>query len=127
MLQYAASGKAALVFGPEDKGLNTTEIDLCSLTVCIPTAKASSLNLAQAVMTLAYEMRISAMSADGLGRGQAKRPAPMGELEGLKDPTSRTGAHRHRRIHPGQPRPLFPALQERAGPGQSPPRPRSGP
>jgi tRNA/rRNA methyltransferase len=84
MLQYAASGKAALVFGPEDKGLNTTEIDLCSLTVCIPTAKASSLNLAQAVMTLAYEMRISAMEAEGLGRGQAKKPAPMGELEGLK-------------------------------------------
>ncbi len=46
----------ALVFGPEDRGLENTEISLCTHLASIPTAPdASSLNLAQAVLILLYE------------------------------------------------------------------------
>lgn len=49
-------GRAALVFGPEDRGLDNEEASLCTELVRIPTAAgASSLNLAQAVLVLLYE------------------------------------------------------------------------
>lgn len=49
--------QVGLLFGPEDTGLTTAEIDLCHDLVVIPTvAEATSLNLAQAVMILCYDM-----------------------------------------------------------------------
>jgi len=46
-----------LLFGPEDTGLTTAELDLCNDLVVIPTvAEATSLNLAQAVLVLGYEL-----------------------------------------------------------------------
>ncbi|MDL2307245.1 RNA methyltransferase [Desulfovibrio sp. OttesenSCG-928-C06] len=49
-------GRVAFVFGPEDKGLDNSEIELCSHLVNIRTAVGnSSLNLAQAVLVLLYE------------------------------------------------------------------------
>lgn len=51
-----SGGRAALVFGPEDRGLTNEEVDLCPRLVTIPTpAEHSSLNLAQAVLLLLYE------------------------------------------------------------------------
>lgn len=48
--------RVALVFGPEDRGLNNEEIEHCQRLVTIPTApEASSLNVAQAVLLLLYE------------------------------------------------------------------------
>ncbi len=47
--------KAALVFGPEDRGLSNAEISRCSVIAHIPTAEASSLNLAQAALLMLYE------------------------------------------------------------------------
>lgn len=50
--------RTALVFGPEDKGLTNDEIVHCGQLVTIPTDDAaSSLNLAQAVLIVLYEMR----------------------------------------------------------------------
>lgn len=52
---------AALVFGPEDRGLHNRETALCRFLTRIPTAKdSSSLNLAQAVLLLLYECRKAA-------------------------------------------------------------------
>ncbi|MDL2315906.1 RNA methyltransferase [Desulfovibrio sp. OttesenSCG-928-A18] len=49
-------GRAALVFGPEDRGLENAEVERCTQLVNIPTLAAhSSLNLAQAVLILLYE------------------------------------------------------------------------
>lgn len=49
-------GSVALVFGPEDRGLENPEIELCTNLVTIPTAPgASSLNLAQSVLLMLYE------------------------------------------------------------------------
>ena len=46
---------AALVFGPEDAGLNNAELDRCQAFITIPTAEYASVNLAQAVNVLCYE------------------------------------------------------------------------
>lgn len=56
LVQKAAQNKIAFVFGPEDKGLSNAEISLCHQLVKIPTADFSSLNLAQAVMIVCYEV-----------------------------------------------------------------------
>jgi TrmH family RNA methyltransferase len=46
-----------ILFGPEDTGLTTAELDLCNDLVVIPTVpEATSLNLAQAVLILGYEI-----------------------------------------------------------------------
>lgn len=51
------SGRAALVFGREDKGLRTAELDLCQRLVTIPADEGfPSLNLAQAVGVCLYEI-----------------------------------------------------------------------
>ncbi len=44
----------ALVFGPEDTGLDNAALDRSDLVITIPTAPYASLNLAQAVVLLAY-------------------------------------------------------------------------
>jgi len=51
------NNQVALLFGPEDRGLTNEDIRLCHALVNIPTAGFSSLNLAQAVMILCYELR----------------------------------------------------------------------
>lgn len=49
----------AVVFGPEDHGLSNEELDLCQGYVSIPTSAYSSLNLAQAVLLVAYELHLA--------------------------------------------------------------------
>lgn len=84
MLQWAAQGRTALVFGPEDRGLTTAEIDTGRLSLTIPTSTGSSLNLAQAIMVVAYELRMAALEQRALRPVEAKA-APNMELEGLKE------------------------------------------
>ncbi len=56
LLERAAEGPVAMVFGREDRGLTNAEIDLGHVLVTIPTdPQSSSLNLAQAVAIMAYE------------------------------------------------------------------------
>jgi tRNA/rRNA methyltransferase len=58
------ANRIALVFGPEDSGLTNEELKFCQRLVTIPTAPAySSLNLAQAVMVVAYELMLGAGAA----------------------------------------------------------------
>jgi tRNA/rRNA methyltransferase len=52
----SAGRKVGLVFGPEDKGLNNREIEVCGPIVSIPTVEgAASLNISQAVLVILYE------------------------------------------------------------------------
>ena len=82
--QIAASPhRSAILFGPERSGLETEEVALASAIVTVPiNPEFASLNLAQAVILLAYEW-----SKHGqLAQPPAKEPepiAPHGELEGL--------------------------------------------
>jgi tRNA/rRNA methyltransferase len=75
--------RVALVFGPEDRGLENEDVRLCSRLVCIPTAEgASSLNLAQAVLILLYECFKTAPSRRlRVSGGSESRPASVEEHE----------------------------------------------
>lgn len=54
--------KMALIFGSEDKGLSTEDLMLCQHIVTIPTSdKHPSLNLAQAVLILCYELFLASL------------------------------------------------------------------
>jgi TrmH family RNA methyltransferase len=77
--QRSGGGRVSLVFGPEASGLRTDELELCPVRVHIPTDAAQpSLNLAQAVLLLAYEIRLSASPPLALDEPRAS----AGELEG---------------------------------------------
>lgn len=67
-------GRVSLVFGPEDRGLNNEDIQQCNRLVRIPTAEASSLNLAQAVLVLLYECRTACMEHSAQGEKSEKKP-----------------------------------------------------
>jgi len=57
VLALAPANKVAIVFGREDSGLSNDELELCDAAVHIPTApEMTSLNIAQAVMVVAYEL-----------------------------------------------------------------------
>ena len=80
---HATTGRSAYVFGPERSGLETDDVALAHGIVTVPiNPEFGSLNLAQAVILLAYEW----------SKGQALAqppavdldpPAPHGELEEL--------------------------------------------
>ncbi|MBN2645315.1 MAG: RNA methyltransferase [Desulfuromonadaceae bacterium] len=56
LVELAGEVKTALVFGREDRGLLTEELDLCQRLLTIPTCDAlPSMNLAQAVSLCLYE------------------------------------------------------------------------
>lgn len=56
LVSTARNNQVAVVFGSEDRGLTNEDIRLCHKLVTIPTAEFASLNLAQAVMVICYEL-----------------------------------------------------------------------
>lgn len=77
--RLAGGGRVALVFGPEASGLTLEELALGHVTVRIPTHPSQpSLNLAQAVLLLTYELFL-AQCSDATGAEEAR--ATAGELE----------------------------------------------
>ncbi|MHB8632623.1 MAG: RNA methyltransferase [Thermoplasmatota archaeon] len=65
--QATWSGRAALVFGPEDAGLTREDVNLLDQLVTVPTADYASLNLSHAVTLLCYEhfrLRVSGITAE---------------------------------------------------------------
>lgn len=84
----AGDGRLALVFGPEASGLTDGELAQCHVRVHIPTDPAHpSLNLAQAVLVVAYELRLAALgeeAAAGPGPAAGER-ATAGEVEAALD------------------------------------------
>ena len=85
LLQHAALGPVALLFGREDRGLTNAQIDRAERVITIPTRPDySSLNLGQAVLLIAYELFLAADQLPDLPT--PKRDAPLAthrELEGL--------------------------------------------
>ena len=81
----AGGGRIALVFGPESHGLSAAELRLCHVVVHVPTDPShSSLNLAQAVLILAYEVRLSGRGAGGPSPAPADQ-ATVQEVEPCLD------------------------------------------
>jgi tRNA/rRNA methyltransferase len=56
--EISNNNRVAILFGPEDRGLENTDIDRCDALIHIPTFGFSSINLAQAVMILCYELTV---------------------------------------------------------------------
>ncbi len=83
VVERASGGTVAVLFGREDRGLSNQALDLCNRVAIVPTLpEYKSLNLAQAVLILAYEMFLAAHDAAELPRGRrATQPATSTELE----------------------------------------------
>jgi TrmH family RNA methyltransferase len=83
--ERTAGGRLAVVFGPERSGLTDDELALCHARVHIPADPAHpSLNLAQAVLLIAYELRVAAL-ADSLPLAPEADRATAGEIEKALD------------------------------------------
>src|SRR5439155_5271804 len=79
----ASAGRSAILFGPERSGLETEEVALANAIVTVPiNPEFGSLNLAQAVILLAYEWSSRAQLAQPTVK-ELEPPAPHAELEGL--------------------------------------------
>jgi tRNA/rRNA methyltransferase len=75
--------RTALVFGPETSGLTRDELALLDPLVTIPcSARQPTLNLAQAVLLVAYELQLAPADAAAASPGLAP-PAPTAEIERL--------------------------------------------
>jgi len=82
-LIHAASGRSAIVFGPERSGLETDEVALARAILTVPiNPDFASLNLAQAVILCAYEWSKQAALAQPTLTDQLP-PAPQEELDGM--------------------------------------------
>jgi tRNA (cytidine32/uridine32-2'-O)-methyltransferase len=67
----------ALVFGRERTGLTNEELQLCQYHVCIPAnSEYSSLNLAMAVQTLSYEIRMAFLDRQQQGYTSTEEEYP---------------------------------------------------
>jgi tRNA/rRNA methyltransferase len=77
-----AGGDVAFVFGNEQAGLTNDELFACQHLVHIPASKEfSSLNLAQAVQVVAYELHMAVDAAIPFAR--TERLATVDDIEGL--------------------------------------------
>ena len=123
-LEQLPDAQIALVFGREDSGLTTDELQRCQYHVHIPSMPDfSSLNLAAAVQVLAYELRMQSLQREGAPTKMHKVettavfneiPATAGELEQfyqhLEQVLVEIGFH-----DPQKPRQLLPRLRRLYG------------
>ena len=82
LVAISRENRVAILFGPEDRGLKNEDIRYCHTLVSIPTAEFSSLNLAQSVMIMCYEIFI--VGSENNIRF-IPRLANQHELEGMYD------------------------------------------
>lgn len=80
---HAGQGRSAILFGPERSGLETDDVALARTIVTVPiNPEFGSLNLAQAVILIAYEWSKGVALASPPSV-ELDPPAPQTELEGL--------------------------------------------
>ncbi len=77
--QHTRRERVALLFGPEDNGLDNSALDRCHTLLRLPTnPDYPSLNLAHAVLLLAYEIRMAAAATPP--PAAPATPAPVGDV-----------------------------------------------
>lgn len=82
LIAISQHNRAAILFGPEDRGLSNEQLRYCHTIASVPTAAFASLNLAQAVMIFCYELFLA--SREGAAES-LPRLANKFELEGMYD------------------------------------------
>ena len=83
LIPISRDNLVAILFGPEDRGLSNDQLRFCHTIATVPTASFSSLNLAQAVMIVCYELFLA---TDRAPQGAPiPRLANSFELEGMYD------------------------------------------
>lgn len=81
LVQLARQQPVALLFGPENSGLTTAEVNKCQIIIHIPAnPHYSSLNLASAVQIMTYELRM-ALPGNALPSPLKEELATYNELE----------------------------------------------
>lgn len=91
----AVHDRVALLFGREDLGLSNADLDHCHALLTIPTSpEYASLNLAQAVLLVAYEVRLAATSGQP-GPTMSAPPASSADTEALFAALEATLTARH--------------------------------
>lgn len=86
----SSGSRVAFVFGREDRGLHTSELDLCQYFITIPTDSAyPSMNLSHAVALLLYELRKGAMAAIKVSN-DSQVPASAADVENMFQHMRRT-------------------------------------
>jgi tRNA/rRNA methyltransferase len=79
----ARTGKAALIFGPEDHGLSNKDLEPCQLLITIPShPDYQSLNVAQAAVICLYEIYLASVTQ---GAPSTIQRAPAEAVERLFD------------------------------------------
>ncbi|BBO59751.1 RNA methyltransferase [Mycoavidus sp. B2-EB] len=115
----AAQGEVAYIFGNERAGLSNADVERCNALVHIPANPVySSLNLAQAVQVLAYELRMTLLNE---GDGPPHTPTLAHGLSvsalATSDEVERMFAHLQSAfialdfLHPAQPKKLMSRLR----------------
>ena len=85
------SGSAAVVFGCEKSGLDNAALDRCHALVSIPTGvDYMSLNLAQAVQVLCYELHLAGREGEDKHAEASRVPASAERMEVFFDRLERT-------------------------------------
>jgi tRNA/rRNA methyltransferase len=82
ILPLLENNQVGLLFGPEHRGLTNDDLKYCQTTVTIPTADFSSLNLAQAVAIVCYELYWGVMYSDKITQSSPKLASSY-ELKGM--------------------------------------------
>lgn len=78
------NGPGAIVFGPEDRGLNNRELAVCQHVVTIPTTDIyPSMNLAQAVGICLYELRVACLARTDIRSESPANAVPAEVMEGF--------------------------------------------
>ncbi len=79
---FSRENRVVIMFGGEACGLTNEDLRYCDTLVTIPTSDFTSLNLAQAVMVVAYEVFTASVE---IPRSFVPRLASRHELEGMYD------------------------------------------
>jgi len=84
IISIAHSIPVAILFGPEDRGLTNEELAPCQALISLPThPQLRSLNLAQAVMILCYELYTASQAAGPSAPGPFPKLAQFQMVEGM--------------------------------------------
>ncbi|MGA1864860.1 MAG: RNA methyltransferase [bacterium] len=88
LINFPSDHRIAIVFGSERTGLSNRQLSFCQKVVAIPASPGlPSINLAQAVMIMAYEWHMSLSSEKAIRESKKMVPAGAAERKGLMDHT----------------------------------------